>query len=89
MLKKLDLFGIPGLSDAFLYIYINNLVNASNKFKYVLFADDILYPDNEFKNVQVNKDRLNFIDGYMHTSNNKFVIPRIRIAFVLLTIRLN
>ena len=41
-------------------LYINDLVNVSNKFKYVSFVDDtnILYSDKEIENVQstVNKE---------------------------------
>ena len=49
------------LGPIFFNLYIHDLMNVSNNFKYVLFADNtnILYSDTEIKNVQrtVNKDQ--------------------------------
>ena len=97
-LLKSILLGVPQgsvLGPILFNVYINDLVNVSNKFKYVLFADDtnILYSDKDFKNVQgtVNKE-LDKIHGWLCTNtlsvnltknnfskSNKFVTPRVYI----------
>ena len=65
-------------------LYINDLVNVSNKFKYVLFADDtnILFSDKEIENVQstVNKE-LDKIHGWLCT--NKLSINLTKTNFMV------
>ena len=65
-------------------LYINDLVNVSNKFKYILFADDtnILYSDKEIDNVQstVNKE-LDKIHSWLYT--NKLSINLTKTNFIV------